>query len=280
MQKSKMTGAPSIMKKRGENTDNIVLEEIKRNPNSSIHGIAEQLSWTNGKVDGSINRLLLEDKIKVRYVLKRGILQKKVYPIDFIEKPASIIEIPKRIVEEEAWTDRVEAYALSRSTIALSPYRIEDYDKRALLRHQIPIKANGSTFEVNLSNQFSDFYQLENSETGISAIGDVVLVTVESTIPVDVPLTHSIEYSSFDRYSVFFGWKHENAYGTKGEAFVLTVEYDGSSPIEQTLKQDEEELVTTNRGEQYPLEIKKLKSTSTVSSEFLDTSAINEIKVV
>lgn len=279
MNKNKMIGAPSVMKRRGEKTDTLVLQEIKNNPGSSIHEIADQLSWTNGRVDGSVNRLLLENKAKVKYVLKRGTLKKRIYPIDFIEKPANVIEIPKRIIEEGSWTNTVEIYALSRSTIALSPYRIEEYDKKAILRNQIPIMETDSTFEVILPNRFSEFYQLENSETGVSSIGEVALITVESTIPVDVPSTYSVETPSFDKYRLISGYEYEKASLIKKAMIVLTVEYDGISPIEGTWKKSESEQNTTDMGEWHPVEILKTKPILRVSSESMKMPAIKEIKV-
>lgn len=192
--RSLIAGAPVAMHLRGEMTDAIVLKEVQERPGSSVHEIAERLSWSNGRVDGSVNRLSSEGKVQVRHTLRRGMLVKRVYPLEYVPKPRNLIEIPRGMIEENLWKRMVHVYALSRSTIALSPRRVEEWDKRAFRKEQVSIRKSAEALKVELPNSIADFYQLENSETSLSTIGDLALVTVESTaLPVALPSTYPAE---------------------------------------------------------------------------------------
>jgi len=190
----KIAGAPVAMHLRGEMTDASVLKEVQERPGSSVHEIAERLNWTNGKVDGSVNRLVSQGKVKVRHSLRRGTLVKQVYPQEYVPKPHNLIEIPRNMIDEDLWKKTVHVYALSRSTIALSPRRVEEWEKRAFRREQISVRKGADVFKIEIPSFISEFYQLENSETSLSTTGDLALVTVESTaLPVALPPTYPAE---------------------------------------------------------------------------------------
>jgi DNA-binding MarR family transcriptional regulator len=190
----KIAGAPVAMHLRGEVTDASVLKEVQGRPGSAVHEIAERLGWSNGRVDSSVNRLSSEGKVQVRHSLRRGMLVKRVYPRRYVPKPRNLIEIPRGMIEEDLWKKRVHVYALSRSTIALSPRRVEEWDKRAFRKEQVSVRKSAEALKVALPNSIADFYQLENSETSLSTTGDLALVTVESTaLPVALPSSYPAE---------------------------------------------------------------------------------------
>ena len=60
-----VVGAPIVMRKKGELTDSLVLEEVRKRLGSTIREIAIQLNMTTGRVDGSVNRLLSQGKLKL-----------------------------------------------------------------------------------------------------------------------------------------------------------------------------------------------------------------------
>jgi len=190
----KIAGAPVAMHLRGEMTDASVLKEVQERPGSSVHEIAERLGWSNGRVDSSVNRLSSEGKVQVRHSLRRGMLVKRVYPRRYVPKPHNLIEIPRSMIEEDIWKKMVHVYALSRSTIALSPRRVGEWDKRAFRKEQVSVRKSAKALKVELPNSIADFYQLENSETSLSTTGDLALVTVESTaLPVALPPAYPAE---------------------------------------------------------------------------------------
>ena len=187
----RVAGAPLVMQKRGEETDALILREIELRPGSTIHDIVELLDWTNGRVDGSVNRLVSKGKVEVKHALRKGILVKKVYPKGHISKPCNIVEIPRNMIDDDLWNETVEVYALSRATIGISPSKVEEWDTRAFRREHVSIRKSDETFEIGLPNSIVDFYQLDNSEISLSTVGGLALVTVESTlVPVALPPTY------------------------------------------------------------------------------------------
>lgn len=200
---SHVAGAPQYMQKRGRKTDVAVLAEVKKNPGLGINEIAERLGWTNGRVDGSVNRLISEEKVKVQHFVRRGVLVKKVYPIDYESKPSRLFEIPRELVREDLWTRNVHVYAVSRSTIGLSPVKRREWELRAAIKGEAEVTIAEDMLRVELPESFADFYHLENSETSLSLIGDSAIITVEATvIPVDVPPEYP-EISTLGQYVEF-----------------------------------------------------------------------------
>lgn len=189
-----MAGAPLAMRKRGETTDALVLREVELRLGSSVHDIAERLDWTNGRVDGSVNRLISQGKVRVRHVLRKGTLVKEVYPKEYVSKPHDVVDIPRNMIDDDLWNETVEVYALSRTTIAISPDKVEEWDRRAFRREHVSIRKSEKVLEIMLPNSISDFYQLDNSEMSLSTTGNLALVTVESTmLPVALPPTYPAE---------------------------------------------------------------------------------------
>jgi hypothetical protein len=191
--KFQIAGAPVVMRKRGKETDDSVLEEVERKPSSTVREIATRLGWSNGRVDGSVNRLVSQGRIKVRHHLKRGTLVKKVYPLRHIPTPPNIVEIPTNMIDADLWKDTVNVYALSRSTVALSPVQVDEWEEKALRKEKGVIVKNRDVLQIEISGVLSDFYQLENAETSISTTASFAMVTVESVLPVILPSTYPAE---------------------------------------------------------------------------------------
>jgi hypothetical protein len=57
----------------------------------------------------------------------------------------------------------------------------------------VPIRKNRESIVLLIPERLTDFYQLSNSETSLSAIGDLLFVTVESILLVKVSANHSEE---------------------------------------------------------------------------------------
>jgi len=188
-----VAGAPVMMRRRGELTDSLVLKEVKRRPGSTIREISMRLNMSNGRVDGSVNRLVSQRKVKVKHFLRRGILIKRVYPVEFIPKSKEIIEVPRELVEDSLWKEEVYIYALSRSTIGISPQDVEEWDKKSILKEKAPLFKKEESLVVELPASISEFYQLENSEISFSMLDNLVLLTVESILPVSLPATYPEE---------------------------------------------------------------------------------------
>jgi hypothetical protein len=171
----------------------MVLEKIMKKPGVTVSEIAESLGWSNGKVDGSVNRLLSKGKVLVKHYLQRGMLVKRVYPSEYPVKPRDTLEIPEKMVDRSLWRDVAVVYALSRSTIGIAPKEVEEWERKAFFKDCADIKREKENIIVALPGRFYDFYQLENSEMSLSIVGNFVLATVESVLPVTLPPTYPEE---------------------------------------------------------------------------------------
>jgi len=54
-------------------------------------------------------------------------------------------------------------------------------------RESVPLRKSVESVILGLPKRVGDFYQLGNSEISLSAVGDLVFVTVESVLPVELP---------------------------------------------------------------------------------------------
>lgn len=194
MGKNLAKGAPAMMRQKGIHTDYVVMQRILESPGSTVHEVARDLGWTNGRVDGSANRLLKERRIRIRHYIRRGILMKKMYPAGKEIREANVVEIAKEMIAENLWNDTVHVYALSRSSIGLSATKNEEWEKRAFWKGDIKIEESEEELILRLPDNLAGFYRLENSETSLSASDEFALLTVESTIiPVELPGTFPVQ---------------------------------------------------------------------------------------
>jgi hypothetical protein len=178
------------MHKKGQSTDAAVLEQIINKPGITISEIAQNLSCTNGKIDGSVNRLTAEGKVAIRHNLKKGMLIKTVYPKEFEKRLTNQIQIPQEMANLDLWGEKAFVYALSRSTIGIAPQETDEWNEKAFSRQTVPIIKSSESVVLKIPDRLANFYQLSNSETSLSAIGDLIFVTVESILPVKVSANH------------------------------------------------------------------------------------------
>jgi predicted transcriptional regulator len=186
-----LSGAPVAMQKKGIETDAAVLQIVLARPGIAVHEIADSLGWTNGKVDGSVNRLSEKGRVRIEHFLRRKALIKKIYPAESKRERSGLIEIPKEEIVESIWKNTIYVYALSRSSIAVSPTKSREWEDKALWKGAIRAEGDGAKLQVRLPEPLSSFYRLENSEISLSTSDDFVLVNIESTVvPVELPPSH------------------------------------------------------------------------------------------
>ena len=194
-----MAGAPLMMRAKGKETDSAVLGKIKRNPGSTIRELADALGWTNGRVDHSVNRLLSRNEVVVQHQLRRGVLVKKVFSAEEPKKPTDLVEVPRILIDDSLWQENARVYALSRSTIGISPHPVEEWEKRSWLREEAPLQKDRDSIVFRLPSSIFDFYEIENSETSVSIVGNHAMITVETVLPVALPPTSPEETISRTR---------------------------------------------------------------------------------
>jgi len=259
-------GAPIVMRNKGKKTDSFILQKVLENPGLSVNEISGALGWTNGRVDGSVNRLLKQGTIRVRHCIRRGILVKKVYPADEVENP-SLIKIPKEMIDGDLWKDTVCIYALSRSSIAISARKVEEWERKSFLKESVSIEKDEKELLVKLPDNLSDFYRLENSETSLSTNADFALVTVESTIvPVEI-------FGTFPALPIQYGKPHLIENKVEGITSGLPLEYYGD------YSEDEEQvtaIVAVSNFETHVFDVRNKKHTISDASKAGKLRLVNQ----
>lgn len=185
-----LRGAPAHMKALGKRTDNQVLTCVEKHPGATVGQIARYLGISNGRADGSVNRLAEEGRVEVKHFLRRGMLIKKVYPPGQPIQPPEVVKISPQLVDLGKWENTVRIYALSRSAIGISPWKDSEWEKIALHEEEVPLDRVNDDVILKIPDRLVEFYELPNSEVDVSGIGDKAMVSIQSTvIPVGMPTT-------------------------------------------------------------------------------------------
>jgi len=96
-------------------------------------------------------------------------------------------------VDDSLWKEEAYVYALSRSTIGVSPQDVEEWEKKSILKKKVPIFKKEESLIVKIPSPISEFYELENSEVSLSALDNLVLLTIEPILPAVLPSTYPEE---------------------------------------------------------------------------------------
>jgi len=179
----------------GEHTDKVVLEHISRNQGIILYDLAKELSWTRGKVLGSVQRLSRQSMIKTKTVLRHGKVVRIIYTAEYEEPKPDILEVPYTMIDLERWKGVRNAYvyALNRLSFLIeSPALtlVNGTDVKRLFADKVELEHLDKKMRVKLPAKIVDFYILHNSDITLSSIGDTgdnVLVTVEQT---SLPLSY------------------------------------------------------------------------------------------
>jgi DNA-binding Lrp family transcriptional regulator len=163
----------------GEDTDRALLEVIKENPRLSLYELALEIDWKVGKVDGSVKRLLEEGLVKVECFIKNGRRVKLVSKADYKCSPDTF-NVPKDLLDTDApWKDTAYVYGLDRLTIGVSGKPVDEWEETAGLKSKLPLKEADDSLTFQLPKDFAQFYALERSIVTMSAVKDVVLLSIE-----------------------------------------------------------------------------------------------------
>lgn len=166
-------------KRIGEDTDRALLEVIKENPRLSLYELALEIGWKVGKVDGSVKRLLEKSLVKVEFFIKNGRRVKLVSATDY-ERSPDMFNVPKDILDpDKPWKDTAYVYGLDRLTIGVSGKPVAEWEETAELKSKVPLKEADGMLTFKLLKDFAQFYALEKSIVTLSAIKDVVLLSIE-----------------------------------------------------------------------------------------------------
>lgn len=180
----KETKEMSAKTEKGRNTDQTLLEIVRRYPGLSQYEIARKLKWTIGRVDGGVRRLLNSGEVYVRVIARaRGRKVNLVYPKG--ERPVDVIEVPETLLEtgNPIWQNEAYIYALDNVTLGISGEPLRDWDEISCFNSKVPIRkgSNGKIF-LKIPEKFVHFYNLEKKHKVVFLNGNNILVTVSGDI--------------------------------------------------------------------------------------------------
>jgi hypothetical protein len=171
----------------GSATDRDVMRIVISRPGISVYEAARSLGFTAGRVDGSVVRLQRRKKLDVEYVLRDGRLAKELYPEGLVSESRDAVSFDWEILESpEDWKETAHIYALDRMTMGVSPVENEGWKTRALAQEPVGIRRDGSRFIIGVPPRLLDFYVWENSSYETSAMGNLVLITLTTKIPISM----------------------------------------------------------------------------------------------
>ncbi|MEM3703394.1 MAG: hypothetical protein QXX79_03095 [Candidatus Bathyarchaeia archaeon] len=168
--------------RRGEESDEILLEIIKQFPGLSQYELGKKLGWKTGRVDGSIRRLLNEGKIVIKVLERNGRRVNLVYPKE--EKPKGVIEVSAKLLKaaNPAWNEYAYVYALDNSTIGISGSEIPEWEEISCFLEKIPIQKAENKILLKIPEKFWRFYNMERKHSVVSINGNNILITVAGNI--------------------------------------------------------------------------------------------------
>ena len=182
--KMKDTKEMSAKTEKGRNTDQTLLEIVRRYPGLSQYEIARKLKWTIGRVDGGVRRLLNSGEVYMRVIARaKGRKVNLVYPKG--ERPIDVIEVPETLLEtgNPIWQNEAYIYALDNVTLGISGEPLPDWDEISCFNSKVPIRkgSNGKIF-LKIPEKFVHFYNLEKKHKVVFLNGNNILVTVSGDI--------------------------------------------------------------------------------------------------
>lgn len=169
----------------GMSTDMRVLEAIRQSPGISMYHVAKVLQYALGRVDGSVNRLQNREEIDTRYILRDGRIVKELYPKGFVQESKPEIKIDSDLLDSpDDWREQAFVYALDRMTIGITPLESHEWSSKAFAKEIVGVSKSSGFFLVNIPPRLEEFYVWNNSDSEISVVGNDVLVTLKTRIPV------------------------------------------------------------------------------------------------
>lgn len=168
--------------KRGCQSNELLLDIIRGYPGLSQYELAKKLKWPSGRVDGSIRRLLNEEKIVIKVLERSGRHVNLVYPKD--DKPSSIIEVPEKLLDvgNPTWLDSAFIYALDSSTIGISGHEMPEWGEISCFQEQISLERQDEKVRIEIPEKIKRFYDWDKKHRVVSVNGNNILITISGNL--------------------------------------------------------------------------------------------------
>jgi len=167
---------------RGRETDDELHQLIERQPGLSKYELKNELKWSMGRTDGSLQRLLETGRIFIKIIERDGRRVNLIFPIDM--KPTNVIKIPIKDLETSnpLWLDNVFMYALDSETIGVAGERFDEWSEISRFEKELQLKHEDDKIAFEIPNEFKTFYQLDHKHYVVSINANNVLITISGDI--------------------------------------------------------------------------------------------------
>ncbi len=186
--------SPNRRKGSGLETDRKLLEFLTDKPGLPLYQVADQLEWSIGKVQKSLERLSKNGLVRFKRLVVAGRAMKLAIPSALngamSAKPFSLaspvafsIEIPFDMIELTAWKDRANFYGLDRSSIGISAKEVTQWKQNSLYSSTGSIDRDQGSIRVHVPHELGRFYLIDETPYSLSASpnGEEVLITIFET---------------------------------------------------------------------------------------------------
>jgi CheY-like chemotaxis protein len=192
----------------GRQTDIQLLEFLNDNPGVTMSDISRELGWTIGKVQGAITRLEKSEQIVLEKILKDGRVANLIYPMGYRSVPG-VIKVDKDVLDDpDKWIKQLNIYAMNRSTIVITPDSSAGLEENSFHKSSVVPEVHENHVVVTLPMSFTNFYQLQSSDSNIASNGKAIFVNVNAPVKAlvsdtvntnDLPLDSKILIMEDDR---------------------------------------------------------------------------------
>jgi len=168
--------------RRGLQSDEILLEIIRGQSGLSQYELGKKLKWPSGHVDGTIRRLINENKIFIRVLERNGRRVNLVYPKE--NKPSNVIEVPEKLLRKgnPMWQDFAFVYALDSTTVGISGHEMPEWKETSCFTEKIPIGKETGKLVFQIPERIKRFYNWERKHRVVSVNGNNILITISGNI--------------------------------------------------------------------------------------------------
>lgn len=162
--------------------DALLLQTIRKSPGLSLYELRKLTKWSNGKVDGSLRRLLNSKKILVSAIDRNGRRVNLVYPRS--KKPRTTIEIPKSLLQigNPIWKDTAFLYALDALSIGVTGERFPEWETVASFKAKINLMRKKNHLALTIPKKFVNFYHLNDKQLTKTIADNNLLLTINGSI--------------------------------------------------------------------------------------------------
>jgi DNA-binding Lrp family transcriptional regulator len=152
---------------------------IKDNPGMSVYDLSKRIKRDPSTIHSAVRRLVSEQLVTARTVLRKEGRLKRVYPQEFKFDDFCEVTLPKQVVHigNPTWQDAY-IYQLNSQSIGIAGEPIPDWEVHAKPIVQKTEHMQDGSIKVRLPDKVCNFYDLSRKETLLAYINNKALLTI------------------------------------------------------------------------------------------------------